>query len=152
MKVAVKALKKKADTGNYQAAAALEIMATETSCWIEDAKRTLKSIAKTLFAEEDKDAEEPKVIDPNAETVDSDVDSDLEREEQNRLGSRFDFSMAIAETPTRNPLPNELNKEIRKYEELGIEKWRTCKLFCNINWRGFVHLFNLRLHDCFLMN
>ena len=55
------------------------------------------------------------------------IDSDIERMQETRLESSFQFSAALTEPATKNPLVNNLQLELRKYIDLDINKWKQCK-------------------------
>ena len=123
LNVAYKTLKKKGDKSDRQAAAAMEIITSGTTGWAEDAKRKFKAIARTLFDDED-EPDELAVEPENNSMAEDSLDSGIEKEQRNRLGSKFELSVSITEPHTRNPLINELQKEMKKYQEMDIQKWK----------------------------
>ena len=79
LKPAQKALQKLKEKGNTQAAAALEIIQSETIGWEEDAKKKIKSVARSIFDDpEDEEADVLTECNPPSDgsDIDSDIDSD----------------------------------------------------------------------------
>ena len=107
LKPAQKALQKQKERGSLQAAAAIEIIQNETGGWEEDAKRKFKMIARGIF-EEPEDEEENDALNQCTESNDEqEIDSDIERMQETRLESSFQFSAALTEPATKNPLVND---------------------------------------------